>query len=236
MFKIAAVDDDKVVLEQVCKCTREFFEKQEHPIKLDLFFTSRDLMDGLKEEDSYHIYLLDIEMPEISGIELAEQIRLQDNSAYIIFITSHSSYAIMGYELKIYRYVSKDDIDKKLPEALKAIVQEVQVQDGKRYIIRTNNRIEKLFYKNILYLYKDGKNAVFVTFDGESYVRKALQMVDKELNSDDFIYIDRGYIVNIYHVMRFQNHELLLRNGTLLKVSRTHKQKLQEKILEFWGG
>ena len=103
------------------------------------------------------------------------------------------------------------------------------------YIIDTYMRQEKLYYKSILYVYKDGKNSVFVTTGGVSKVRKALGKVYEELGQDSFIIVDRSYLVNFAHVMKVVKNEIILRNGESITVSRPHIQEVKKEISNFWG-
>lgn len=103
------------------------------------------------------------------------------------------------------------------------------------YFIDTCIRQEKLFHKDIFYVYKDGKNSIFVTSRGTSKIRKALCKVYEELGNSNFIIIDRSYIVNIMHIMKIIKNELTLRNGELIIISRPHLQDVKSKISYFWG-
>ncbi|MDO5345762.1 MAG: response regulator [Lachnospiraceae bacterium] len=68
-----------------------------------------DLQDGIY----YDLLLLDIEMPGVDGMELAEHIHDDMAAARIIFITSHLEYAIEAYEFSVFRYIPKNKIDEK---------------------------------------------------------------------------------------------------------------------------
>ena len=71
--------------------------------------------------------------------------------------------------------------------------------------------------------------------EGESRIRKSLKEVFDELDSEDFIFIDRGCIVNIIHVMQIKNSMAIMKNGISLPVSRSNLQSVKERINEFWG-
>ena len=70
---------------------------------------------------------------------------------------------------------------------------------------------------------------------GTSKVRKSLQRVFDELNAPEFIFIDRGYIVNIIQIMKISDSTAILKNGEQLPISRSHLQEVKQKINEFWG-
>lgn len=66
-------------------------------------------------------------------------------------------------------------------------------------------------------------------------MRKSLAQVYDELGAEEFIYIDRGCIVNLIHVMQVRDGMAVLKNGTSLPVSRSHLQDVKEQINRYWG-
>lgn len=188
-------------------------------------------------EDGFHfdLILLDIEMPGKTGMELAKELRPALPNVKIIFITSHVEYAIDAYELSIFRYVPKNDEGKRLTQALEDAIRLLMIEDGKVYTIQTSSRLEKIPYRAIYYIERDGKNASITWENGASKVRGSLQQIYEELASEEFIFIDRGCIVNLIHVMQVKNSMVFLENGVFLPVSRSHLQDVKDQINAYWG-
>ena len=153
----------------------------------------------------------------------------------IIFITSHVEYAIDAYELSIFRYVPKNDIGKRLAVAVRDAAGLIELESGQEYTIQTNNRMERIRYKDIIYIQRDGKNAGIVALNGTSKVRKSLQQVYEEINAPEFIFIERGCIVNIIHIIKIDESMVFLKNGVTLPISRSHLQGVKQYIAQFWG-
>ena len=145
-------------------------------------------------------------------------------------------YAIEAFELSIFRYVPKRDLEGKLTRAVIDAAKLIELESGMEYVIETRNRLEKIPYQDICYIVRDGKNASIVSGMGISKVRKSLQQVYEELGTPEFIYIDRGYIVNIIQIMKIQDGMVLMKNGESLPISRSHLQEVKQKINKFWGG
>ncbi len=236
MLRIAVCDDEKTMAEGN-KATLEAVLKELGTTgEITTYTDSRNLLYDITEDNfHYDLLLSDIEMPEISGMELAEKIKPFLPDIRIIFITSHIEYAIDAFELSIFRYVPKSDIEKRLPPAIKDAVSLINLEADKSYTIQVKGRFEKIPFKNILYIERDGKNAAINTTDGVSKVRKSLQAVFDELNSEEFIFIDRGYIVNLIHIMQIKNSSAVLKDGTVLPISRSHLQAVKEQINSYWG-
>lgn len=135
----------------------------------------------------------------------------------------------------IFRYVPKSDLEKRLPGAITDAIKLLSLEADKFYTIQTNSRLERIPYREILYVSKDGKNAMITTADGTSQVRKTLQQVFDELNAEEFLFIDRGCIVNLIHVMQIKDGCAILKDSTSLPVSRSHLPGVKEKINAYWG-
>ena len=179
--------------------------------------------------------LLDIEMPGISGMEIPQQVKGFLPNARIIFVTSHTEYAIDAFELSIFRYVPKNNLETKLTAAITDAAKLIELEAGQEYTIQTANHMEKIPYKDIFYIQRDGKNSSIVSSVGTSKVRKSLQRVFDELNAPEYIFIDRGYIVNIVQIMKVSDSIAILKNGDQLPISRSHLQEVKRQINQFWG-
>ena len=78
-------------------------------------------------------------------------------------------------------------------------------------------------------------NHSIVSGIGTTKVRKSLQQVFDELTASEFIFVDRGCIVNIVQIMKVSDGEAVLKNGERLPISRSHLQEVKQKINQFWG-
>ena len=129
----------------------------------------------------------------------------------------------------------KNNLETKLPAAVIDAAKLIELEAGQEYTIQTANRMEKIPYKDIFYIQRDGKNASIVSSAGTSNVRKSLQQVFEELDAPEFIFVDRGYIVNILQIMKISGSTAILKNGEPLPISRSHLQEVKQKINQFWG-
>lgn len=236
MLHIAVCDDDKIAVQSHKQIAEDCLRQCGSAGEIGAYTNSDNLLYDITEDKFFFdLILLDIEMPGNSGMEVAEKIKPFLPNVKIIFITSHIEYAIDAFELAIFRYVPKDDKDKRLPSAILDAIKLIELEEGKAYTIRTNSRLEKIPYKEIYYIERDGKNASITAAGGISRVRKSLQQVYEELGTEEFIYIDRGCIVNMIHIMQVKEAMAVLKNGVSLPISRSHLQEVKEQINTYWG-
>lgn len=236
MLHIAICDDEEEMVRKNAGITEECLQSVRSAGKITTYTQSDNLLYDITEDAFFFdLILLDIEMPGSSGMEIAERIKPFLPNVKIIFITSHIEYAIDAFELSIFRYVPKDDREKRLKAAIGDAIKLIELEEGKVYTIHTNSRLEKIPFKEIYYIERDGKNASIISARGSSRVRRSLQQVYEELASDEFIYIDRGCIVNIIHIMQVKEGMAVLKNGVSLPISRSHLQGVKEQINTYWG-
>lgn len=236
MLHIAVCDDDKGAVQTHKEIAESCLRLGGSVGKIAIYTTSDNLLYDIMEDNFFFdLILLDIEMPGSTGMEIAEKIKPYLPNVKIIFITSHIEYAIDAFELSIFRYVPKGDTDKRLPAAIQDAIKLIELEDGKSYTIKTSSRLEKIPYKEIFYIEREGKNASITASGGISKVRKSLQQVYEELEAEEFIYIDRGCIVNIIHIMQIKDGMAVLKNGVSLSISRSHLQEVKEQMNHYWG-
>lgn len=235
MIYIAICDDDEQSVIELKQRLLSLLKENNIIAKISIYSQSNLFWYDIEEGMYFDLILTDIEMPHINGMQLAEYIHDYLPNSLIIFITSHLKYAIDAYELSIFRYIPKDSIDLKLNHAILDAFKLITMQSKCTYCINMPSRIEKIPYQTILHIERTGKNSVITLADGsQTKVRKSLSTVAKELNSEDFIYINRGNLVNIQHVMKIKNDIVELRNGTRLSASHTKVESLKKRIYEFW--
>lgn len=236
MIYLALCDDEERSLAVLKKRVDALL--REHGIHAEItgYSQSRLLQYEIEEGKHFDLVLSDIEMPCIDGMQLAEYIKKHLPEALIIFITSHMKYVIDAFELSIFRYVPKNSMDSRFSHALLDAVKMIETRSDQTYCIDMPTRMEKIPYRKIRYIERDGKNSVINLTDGSAAkVRKSLSNVSKELDSEDFVFIDRGSIVNIQHIMKIINGCVELEGGVRLFASRARLDELKKRVSAFWG-
>lgn len=241
MIRIGICDDEKNLLEKIKERVEVYFSQNQIFASIQSFDKSKNLLYEIEDGTGFDLLLLDIEMPEMDGMKLAAQIKKLLPDVLIIFITSHMKYALDAYELSVFRYIPKNDLHGRLDHALLDAAKLIELQMRDSYIIQNQIRLERIPLKNLLYITHEGKNALLVTDiqepSGEKKsfkVRKTMQQVFAELNRTEFIFIDRGCIVNLSQIISVREDFCILKDNTHLSVSQSRMQSLKENLMLFW--
>lgn len=231
-LKVAIVDDNDILRKNAEDVVRKTIP--EGQLELKTYTKGEGLLFDM--EENADIYILDVEMPGINGIELAKEIRKKDKSGEIIFLTAYAKYAVYGYESHAYSYILKDEMDSKLSAVLGQIYDEMCENRQKHYIIETSSRFEKIPMKEILYISKEEKNCIFMTREGEYRERTSLGEVYQKLSQEEFIYIDKGQIVNIPNIERIVQETIYMGEDIKLTISRANTKKVKNAVKKYWSG
>lgn len=248
MLQIGICDDETLLLSEIKNLTEDCLQQQQTFCILSTYTDGRNLLYDIQDGKHFDLLLLDIEMPDLSGMELAKQIHHLLPNALMIFVTAHYKYAVDAYALHIFRYIPKNQLKERIPHALKDAVALLEIQNTDSYIISNQNRLERIPLKEIFYIEKEGKNAVFHTAIAESSenhppddktartrrIRKTLTEIFEELHSEEFYFIERGYIVNLRHVSGISRTDCILTDHTRLPVSQSRLPEFKKELNRYW--
>lgn len=248
MLQIGICDDEPLLLNEIKEITEDCLQQQQVFSILSSYTDGRTLLYDIQDGKRFDLLLLDIEMPDLSGMELAKQIHGLLPDALMIFVTAHYKYAVDAYTLHIFRYIPKNQLNDRLPHALKDAVSLLEIQNTDSYIISNQNHFERIPLKKILFIEKDGKNAIFHTIaignheenptenhlNQTKRVRKTLTEVFDELHSEEFYFIERGFIVNLQHVTGISHNDCILTNQTHLPISQSRLPEFKKKLNRYW--
>ena len=235
MVSIAVLDDQVLYLQMIEEITMKCMAEQEIAYEIVTYNSWENLLSDIEEDNKYDIYLLDVELPDTTGLEVARKIREKYFELVIIYITNHVQYAIGAYETNAYRYIPKRMLEEKLPEALVSICGSLKNKKKDFYIIELYHKIERIAYDDIYYVKKDEKYILLVHRYGRSRDRKTMAEFVKCANCyGKFIGVDRGYVVNAVHVMKLENQQIVLRNGDFIPVSKPKLKFVKQEIMRIW--
>ena len=211
-MKIAVCDDDKKVREQMSS----MIKRQAPDFDICQYATGENMISAGIDHD---IYFLDIEMGDISGIELAKKIRSeQENSgkrSIIIFVTAFREYMEDAFDVNAFHYLVKPIKEKKFDEVFQRAVKEVVTGDERRekyIIVKDGESKRKLLLREIQYIESSDRKVVFHMDNGltETYAR--MYDLENELG-DLFFRTHRCYIVNLEKVTAYSANSIHVLNG-----------------------
>jgi len=237
MYRVALCDDNYDYLKFVEAQIQKYCLQKNIRIELKVFQDGSRLEEATEQGNLFDAYILDIEMPVCSGMDIARQIGNHSPAACVIFLTAHGDYAIEACSLNVIRYVLKDRMEQELDVTLNDLFFRLErLSSHKAYIISNNRKYVKLLHKDIIYIYKRQKNVVFVLpGKREEQERTTLQNVYEKLENPDLVWLDRGIILNLIHVQRVSNDVVEMKDGHKILTGAEHALELKRRLNTYWG-
>lgn len=215
---IAICDDDQSYSEYIQKIIINWAECSGHVCQFALFTSAEAFLFAYEVDKSFDILLLDIEMKEMSGVELAKQIRLDNFHAEIIFITSHFEFYGEGYEVDALHYLIKPIAQEKLYGVLDKAVEKLS-KEPPHIIFSSDGEMVKLYQKDILYVEAFSHYVSIVTREKKYNVREKISTFEERLENV-FFRTHRSYLVSLKHVTRISRKTVCVNDKIELPLSR----------------
>lgn len=237
MIRIAICDDDVKEAEAAGRIVERCCREKKMVCKSRIFHDSKALFYEVEDGEYYDVLLLDIEMPGLNGIELTNRVRKYLPDAITIFVTSYEQYVYKSFEVQPYRFIPKKNAGEMLPAAVRDALGLAAEREGKFYVAENQRVLEKIPLKSITYIWHREKYAYIEKSNREhTKVRKTLKQVYKELPEEEFVWVDRGCIVNLAQIQQITGEGILLTDGTRLGVGRERITELKDRLRGYWIG
>lgn len=170
------------------------------------------------------LVFLDIEMPEITGIELLSNIV---NPPKVIIVSAYEQYALKGYELNVIDYllkpVSFERFLKSVNRVHDIIKKEAAGNQEKYIFVKSDKLLKKINLKDILFIESLENYVIIHTVSSKEIVYTTLKHIQESLSGENFIQVHRSYVINPYYVKSIEGN--LVNIGTAkVPISRNLKE------------
>ena len=240
MLKFIIYEDNITCLEKAATAVHKAMASYDFEYKIGKYSAySEKLNQELYDDTTKKIYILDIEVPEVSGLEIASRVREFDWKSVIIFVTSHPECQndIFYSRLLALDYMSKySNYDKRLEAS---IIQAVKILDKSRVLSYKYNYVSyRIDYDDILYIEKipHNKKSIIYTENGNEIERVGSMLEILSLLDKSFCLSHKSCIVNLDKVQSVDLKEnvIILKNGEVLKkLSYRHKKDFENRLLTY---
>lgn len=241
MYRISVCDDNGGELEKIRSIINDYTAENNIIAEVKAFSSGRELLeyeDGGLYSD---IYILDIIMPDMNGIELGKAIRQKNAEAFIIFLTTSKDYALESYSVKAFSYLikpaEKENVTAELSDCFSRIS-----KPPERFVLKCSTGTVSVSAEDIVYIEYYNHRMIY-RLAGEKtlesvYFRGTFDSVITDfIKNGSFIKSSASYLVNMKHVKTVNNIGFIMSDGTLLTVTRKYAEARKKYIdYELNGG
>lgn len=233
LIRIAIVEDEpterdriKVYLEEIAQEDQTQFDIEQYSSGMAF------VMRGMKD---YDLVLMDIDMPNLNGIETAKALRKVDQSATLIFVTNMAQYAISGYEVNAIDFILKPVNRYSFAIKIKRAISRTAKKNDNAIQIKMDGTIFLVHMYQIMYLEVDGHYVIFHTTQGDYKEYTTLKLTQKRINSSHFVQCNQSFLINMKYIESVSRESVTV-GGTIIYISRKMKTEFMNAVLDFLGG
>ena len=227
---IKICEDDEIQLKYIEEKVKIILNDINYNI--ECFTSAGDLLNS--NLDKMNILILDLDLGNDWGIEVAKEIRMRKIKCEIIFLTALDNYSREGYKVKAFRYILKDDnMYMELEESLKEYIRELH-GENKKIKIDTNQGEYYLDIYEILYLEVFSKEVNIHTNDNVYKVMLPINVFEKKLKPYYFFRCHKSYIINLKKVTRIEKSNVFIGN-ILVPVSKYKFKEFKNLLAKALG-
>lgn len=231
-MNILIVDDNQVYLNSIKRMVTEICEKN----GIEVAVRVTNIPESVLKEQMYlhnDIILLDIDMPTLSGIEIAAEInevKKYSDKPYLVFVSCMEGLIFEALKKLPYSFIRKG-FEKDLESVLVSINEKLKIK--KTYTIKVGRHIETLLIDEIVYLEKKNNYVIFHTVSGDYRERVKIEDKYSDLSSFGFVRPQIGYVVNIKYIYDLQLSSVVLDNGVNIPLSKKYRKELKNNYYDW---
>lgn len=241
-IRIAVCDDNSRDLAMLQQLLQQYFEAhplQEHQISA--YASPCSLQERLAAGESHDLYILDILMPEISGIDIGRLVRRQSANAPILYTTSSREYALDAYENHALRYLIKPFRREEFAAAMDFALSVLHERAARCYTVRSRDGLVSVAGDEIVLVEETMRTAVYSLASGRSVtsvsIRGTFDSAIAPLPADpNFIHPHKSFYVNMRYIHTLQASFLLMDNGRRVPVRRGSYPQVSRAYLQYLAG
>lgn len=235
-MRIAICDDDAHSLQQLQNLTQAYRGPDgSSSISVSAFEWAEDLLEAARKIGGFDVYVLDIVMHRMNGIQLGMHLRHMGYDGKIIFLTSSEEYAIDAFKVRAFDYLLKPVRQESYFTALDQAVNALSQRRDKGLIVKTKDSSVRISFDNILYAELCKRKIVYHLVGGNviesNSIRSSFSEAVQDLLRDKrFILCGAGITANLHHITMVEKDALIF--GKIRKVYLS--KKICSEIRTIW--
>ena len=237
LIEIGICEDDVSEREYIKDLVYQYSIDKNIVCKIDSFSTGQEL---LKENKLYDILFLDVNMPEMDGIELGKKIREKNKVAKIIYITAYANYSFSAFHVHAFEYLIKPVAKEFFYEKFTEIINYIEIEEKKvKLYFKKDKSFLTLKADEIFYFEAVPSHRVRIVTNSNVFdIRGTIDQTYCQVENYEFYKCHKSYIVNLLHIIKVEGYTIYLDNQMSLPLAersaKTFKTEfnlfLQKKI------
>lgn len=240
MLRIAICDDEATQRQTLSSLTEDFFHHNPNTIhQITSFSSAQELLWAVEAHGNYDLYLLDVIMPDMAGIDLGMKLRQQDPHCLIIYLTTSPEFAVDSYQVRAFHYLLKPIIPQILFPVLTQAIEELSLRENATILVKTRDTILRIPMDRIIYVELFNRAVrYYLTHDeiiDSVTLREPFHIATAPLQQKPhFVACGASFVVNLEHVSSIGKGRAILDNSSTLPLPKQSYNTLRTSWLNYW--
>ena len=233
--KIAVCDDEREILKQLSVYLGQIQKELGDEFVIFYYSSAADLVAMMPRD--IQIVLLDIGMSPMTGMEAARKLRAEGLDFTLIFITSMVEYALEGYDVHAFAFLSKPVLYPSLYHQLKEAFQRIDKEQSLKtvMVIDTNSGKETIDLSALVFAEVYQHETSFVFEHGRKTSMMPLAEVEKQTARYGFFRCHKSYVVNLKKISRIDFSTVTVTTGDAVPISKYRRKEFLDAYSRFMG-
>lgn len=237
MIRIAICDDIPEDLQNVVSLTDQYLSEKGVNAEVTVFSHPDSLLTAI-ETASFHVYILDIVMPMVSGLELGKEIRRLDKEAQIIYATTEPQFALNAYAASPVNYLIKPVDRQQLFDTLKLAFSRADLACEQTFTVKTSGSLRVVRLSDVVCCEYSSHAATLTLTNGEEIFSRTFRESFSEycapmLKDRHFLQCHTSFVVNMRRVERFAKESFTLCGGKIVPIASKRYSAVRDSYMDY---
>lgn len=236
-----ALCDDETSYHDTTKQLLTTYRQKSSSVSFTLsnFFSGKDLLNYIDENTGFDIYILDIIMPDINGIQLGAALRERNDDGLIIYLTSSPDFAVESYNTEALHYLLKPINNSQFFQCMDKAIGRLKPRLTETITIKTPGSARIVPIHNILCAERVNRHIRYYLNDNTTIdsitINDTFQNTISQLSaSPDFLLVGSSFVVNLHYVTEITKSDMLLAGNRLIPIPRRSYKTVKTIWADYW--
>lgn len=237
MLQIAICDDQPRELAIINEYITEYLDTYSLEAEVKKYSHPDKLLTAI-EDKSFHLYLLDVVMPMLSGIELGKEIRRLDREAQIIYATTEPQFALQAYAASPLNFLIKPIKKQSLFDTLTLAISKTDSVEERTFAVKTSDSLRVIGLSEIACCEYRSHAVIFSLINGKEVLSRTIRDSFSEyaspiLKDRRFLQCHTSYLINMRWVERFAKDSFTLRGGKVIPIAAKQYPVVRDTYMDY---
>ncbi len=233
MIYVSICDDDKRMAKRLEALVSKEFSSRGYCCKCSVYFDGKSFLEQDREQEQELIFL-DIEMPGVSGMQIAEYLQERGRSGNVVFVTGYENLVFQSQKYFPFYFLRKSELEEKAGKLVEEFLRRLNGRQEK-FMVTAGKTMFTVLTSEIMYLtYHEHKIRITMSGHEKYEFRGSLKVCEQKLKKDCFYRINSATIINFSFVKVFEGSDVIMDDNEKIWISREKKKECRQQFMKFW--